>query len=169
MKTTLSGGKEAKVFVKFGEVSVPKKKEEVVRRTTSLKVSLPDGMDLTSEAVCSEKDTFSKLQGRKAALVKLLNDDTAQAQERAVQEFNRRKPVPKTVPTEGSSLASATKGYYRISRGDRRILFSVVCPEFYRNTPERRLFREKALYERLKSKFEPAVEAGTSDLKIAAK
>lgn len=120
------------------------------RRTTTVRVTLPDGAEFTGSAVCHEKDTFTRKQGKKYAFLDLLKKDNQQAADVAVTKVGKLKQ-------EVGSLASDAKAFYKIGRKDRTKLFKAVCSEYVAWTPERRSLREKSLLNRLKAKYEKPV------------
>lgn len=148
MKVKFSKG-EGKVEIQYDKTQPPPGLTEGLMQTT-LCITLPSGEKLTSKVACHTGDKFIKRVGRFYAFMKLITEDTNQACEEAIaahQDTVLKKP-------EGTGLSQAAKAHYKLCREDRRTTFQIVCPEFFRNTPERRAQRERSIYERLKAKFD---------------
>jgi len=163
MKVNFTNG-EGEVTILYDKVSAPahlnkKTDEEVTMRTTTVTVTLPGGEKFSSESVCHTQDQFSKRAGRFYCLMKLLDADTEAAVEKTLKTY--QDEILKR-PEGQDGLSQAAKAHYQLSRADRRILTGVVCPEFTRNTPARKAQREKALYERLKAKYEPGLRQSST-------
>ncbi len=146
MKVKLSGG-EGKFGIQYGFEPAPEHLKETYPqglRSTTVTVVLPNGEELQGKVVCFSQDKFVKRVGRFGALRKIISEDNEQA-------FKRVTKLK--VQMQRLSLQKEAQKYYKLSREDRRAIFQVICPEFYRNTPQRVLLREKAMYDRLTAKF----------------
>lgn len=148
MKVSLTKG-EAQIAIQYDLTQPPPGLEEGLR-TTTLTVTLPSGEKLTSQCACHSGDQFVKRAGRFYAFQKLREADNDQATQKAL-DAHQGQMLKQPETAEG--LAQAAKAHYKLSRDDRRTLFQIVCPEFFRNTPERRKQRELALLEHLKKKY----------------
>lgn len=150
-KVALANGGVAQLYVKHGTTILPSGKE---RKITTVKVVLPDGTELTGDAICHNKDQFCKRTGRKLAFKKLIESDNVTASDKAVQDYScAGGGCGKSRTVEAGSLRKAAQAHYKLSRLDRTAIFGQVCPEFFRNTPERKKAREMALYARLTEKY----------------
>lgn len=147
MKVKLTNG-DALLRIRYDVLDKPKHLSG--RRMTTLSVTLPSGEVLTAKVACHSGDQFSRKQGRKQALLKLLALDNQQAEEKTLKLYNE-KPL-KTEST--SSLKLDSRKHYKLIREDRKLLFKLVCPEYSGNTPERRALRDRLLFDRLKARFE---------------
>ncbi len=153
MKVQLSGG-EGKFGIQYNLEESPEHLKAVCPhlRSTTVSVVLPNGETLTGKVVCFSQDTFIKRMGRFTALRKIISADNEQAIKKAFQ-IAKVAEQERGLPFSRDEIEQEAKKYYKLNRVDRRTIFQLICPEFYRNTPERILQREKALYERLNKKF----------------
>ncbi len=149
MKLQLEKG-TAQVGVKHGTTTLSSGAE---RRVTTVRVTTPDGAEITGVAICHEKDVFTKKAGKRYAFLNVLKQDNEQAQETLLKKPSRKSYIG----SEAGSLMTDAQKHYKLSRKDRTTLFKAVCSEYVAWTPEQRAKREKALFNRLKAKYEPKV------------
>ncbi len=159
-------GGTASVTIEYADEKVNigqgKKKKEVTKRVTKLSIKLPNGKTLISQVASDSRDKFNKGYGRKAAILKLFKGDTDTAQTTVERMAVGGKLGSKV---EAGSLSETAKKFYNISRPDRETLFKVICPQFFRNDPDRVKQREKALYERLAAKYGTGTTKKTTTIK----
>lgn len=162
MKLQLPSGKEVKVAVIYGEQDVTQRKQQVKRRTTTVRITLmKPGTATDAErcqgqpsfegvVACSAREPFTRKQGKRIALLRLFGKDTEAAIDRAIQAATTSS---KQKEHDKRSLIGDAKNFYTFSRPDRTVLFKAICCEYSRNDPERQAVREKMTFERLARKF----------------
>lgn len=152
-----------KFATKNGEVKVGVQHKDTTlswgakRKTTELKVTLPNGEELTTSTTCHGADKFTKRTGRRVVFLKLLDMDDAQAIQRAEKVWRAMQDNDSLKATKGQtpSLWQDAKKYYKLSREDRTSLAKIVCPEFFQAAPERKKQRDLSLLSNLLKKYPP--------------
>jgi len=163
MKLQLPSGKEVKIGVYYGEQEVPLHQETIKLRTSRVRITLMksgEGTDaerckgqlsFEGQVACSTQDRFVRKEGKRLALVKVFHKDAESATEQAVRVATASGSTEKE--HDGVSLKQDAKSFYVFSRSDRTAIFKAVCPEYSRNDPARKAYRERMLFERLLKKF----------------